>query len=249
VANALDYAHHCEDDQGRALHIIHRAVSPVTIRIGSNGRLKLTNFGAAFSELLGRVPTPPKVLRGNFAYAAPEIIHSISEKGRAGLLSSKGIDSRVDIFSLGLVLLEMIAGNHPLDPLDTLPPEVSKRALRLVSGVRAEQSAWASIEVLADRLLRFGPEDVERIAFKAPAPLRQIAHRALRSDPAERYQSAAEMRDDLRAYLRSLSQPFGATEAAAELTDILKKASALKRKDAHPVELGVLPWPKASSIR
>ncbi len=211
--------------------------------------MKLTNFGAAFSELLGRVPTPPKVLRGNFAYAAPEIIHSISEKGRAGLLSSKGIDSRVDIFSLGLVLLEMIAGNHPLDPLDTLPPEVSKRALRLVSGVRAEQSAWASIEVLADRLLRFGPEDVERIAFKAPAPLRQIAHRALRSDPAERYQSAAEMRDDLRAYLRSLSQPFGATEAAAELTDILKKASALKRKDAHPVELGVLPWPKASSIR
>ena len=42
---------------------------------------------------------------------------------------------------------------------------------------------------------------------------------------------------------------IGATEAAAELADILKKASALKRKDAHPVEIGVLPWPKASSIR
>ena len=249
VANALDYAHHCEDDRGQELHIIHRAVGPMTIRLGRNGRVKLTNFGAAFSELLGRVPTPPKVLRGNFAYAAPEIIRSISEKGRAGLLSSKGIDSRADIFSLGLVLLEMIAGNHPLDPLDTLPPEVSKRALRLVSGVRAEQSAWASIEVLADRLLRFGPEDVERIAFKAPAPLKQVAQRALRSDPAERYQSAAELRDDLRAYLRSLGRPFGAPEAAAELADILKKASALKRKDAHPVELGVLPWPKASSIR
>jgi serine/threonine-protein kinase len=249
VANALDYAHHCEDDRGRQLHIIHRAVSPMTIRLGRNGRVKLTNFGAAFSELLGRVPTPPRVLRGNFAYAAPEIIRSISERGRAGLLSPKGIDSRADIFSLGLVLLEMIAGNHPLDPLDTLPLEVSKRALRLVSGVRAEQSAWASIEVLADRLLRFGPKDVERIAFKAPAPLKQVAHRALRSDPAERYQSAAEMRDDLRAYLRSLRQPFGAMEAAAELADILKKASALKRKAAHPVEIGVLPWPKALSVR
>jgi len=249
VANALDYAHHCEDDRGRELHIVHRAVSPMAIRLGRNGRVKLTNFGAAFSELLGRVPTPPKVLRGNFAYAAPEIIRSISEKGRAGLLSPKGIDSRADIFSLGLVLLEIIAGNHPLDPQDVLPPEVSRRALRLVSGVRAEHSAWSSIEVLADRLLRFGPEDVDRIAYKAPAPLKQVAHRALRSDPAERYQSAAEMRDELRAYLRSLRQPFGVTEAAAELADIFKKASALKRKDAHPVELGVLPWPKASSIR
>ncbi|WNG50197.1 serine/threonine protein kinase [Archangium minus] len=249
VANALDYAHHCEDDRGRELHIIHRAVCPTTIRLGRNGRVKLTHFGAAFSELLGRVPTPPRVLRGNFAYAAPEIIRSVSEKGRAGLLSPKGIDSRVDIFSLGLVLLEMIAGHHPLDPPDVLPPEVSRRALRLVSGVKAEQSAWASIEVLADRLLRFGPEDVERIAQQAPAPLMKVALRALQSDPAERYQSAAELRDDLRAYLRSLGPPFGATEAAAELADILKKASALKRKDAHPVEMGVLPWPKASSIR
>jgi serine/threonine-protein kinase len=249
VANALDYAHHCEDDRGRPLHIIHRAVGPMTIRLGRNGRVKLTNFGAAFSELLGRVPTPPKVLRGNFAYAAPEIIRSVSQKGRAGLLSPKGIDSRADIFSLGLVLLEIIAGNHPLDPQDVLPPEVSKHALRLVSGVRAEHSAWASIEVLADRLLRFGPEDVERIAYKAPAPLKQIAHRALLSDPAERYQSAAEMRDDLREYLRSLRQPFGAPEAAAELADILKKASALKRKAAHPVEIGVLPWPKALSVQ
>ncbi|WP_052518681.1 serine/threonine-protein kinase [Archangium violaceum] len=249
VANALDYAHHCEDDRGHPLHIIHRAVSPMTIRLGRNGRVKLTNFGAAFSELLGRAPTPPRVLRGNFAYAAPEIIRSISQKGRAGLLSPKGIDSRADIFSLGLVLLEIIAGSHPLDPQDVLPSEVSRRALRLVSGVKAEHSAWASIEVLADRLLRFGPDDVERIARQAPAPLKQIAHRALRSDPSERYQSAAEMRDDLRAYLRSLRQPFGATEAAAELADILEKASALKRKAAHPVEIGVLPWPKALSVQ
>ncbi|WP_309889020.1 serine/threonine-protein kinase [Archangium sp.] len=248
IANALDYAHHCADDSGRELHIIHRAVSPTTIRLGRNGRVKLTNFGAAFSELLGRVPTPPRMLRGNFAYAAPELIRAVSEKGRAGLLSSKGIDSRADIFSLGLVLLEMIAGHHPLDPLDTLPPKVSRRALQLVSGVRVEHSAWASIEVLADRLLRFGPEDVERIARQAPAPLRKVALRALQSDPPNRYPSAAEMRDELRAYLASLRRPFGAPEAAAELADIVKKASALKRMDAHPVEIGVLPWPKASSI-
>ncbi|WP_395856672.1 serine/threonine protein kinase [Cystobacter fuscus] len=159
VTNALDYAHHCQDDKGRELHIIHRAISPTTIRIGRNGRVKLTNFGAVFSELLGRVPTPPRVLRGNFAYAAPELIRSVSEKGRAGLLTSKVIDSRADIFSLGLVLLEMIAGYHP-----------------------------------------------------------------------------------------RLPRPFGASEAAAELADILKRASALKQIDAHPIEMGVLKWPKASAI-
>jgi len=248
VATALDYAHQCRDNSGHALHIIHRAVSPTTIRLGRNGRVRLTNFGAAFSELLGRVPTPPRVLRGNFAYAAPELIRSVSEKGRAGLLSSKGIDSRADIFSLGLVLLEMLAGHHPLDPPDVLPPKVSKRALQLVSGVRVEHSAWASIEVLADRLLCFGPEDVEVIAQQAPAPLKKVALRALQSDPTKRYPSAAEMSDELRAYLATLRRPFSAPEAAAELADILKKASALKRMDAHPVEIGVLPWPKASSI-
>jgi eukaryotic-like serine/threonine-protein kinase len=142
----------------------------------------------------------------------------------------------------------MIAGHHPLDPPDVLPPKVSKRALRLVSGVKVEHSAWASIEVLADRLLRFGPEDVERIAHKAPAPLKKVVLRALQSDPTRRYQSAAEMRDELRAYLAGLQRSFSAPESAAELSDIVKSASALKRMDAHPVELGVLPWPKASSL-
>ncbi|MGZ3458591.1 MAG: hypothetical protein ACXU86_08810, partial [Archangium sp.] len=67
--------------------------------------------------------------------------------------------------------------------------------------------------------------------------------------PAERYQSGAEMRDDLRSYLASLRRPFGAPEAAAELAGIIKSASALERMAAHPVEMGVLPWPKASNIR
>ena len=76
----------------------------------------------------------------------------------------------------------------------------------------------------------------------------EVVHRALRTNPSGRYPSAAEMRDELRAYLASLRRPFGAAEAAAELSDILTSASALKRVDVHPVEFGVLPWPKVSSI-
>jgi serine/threonine-protein kinase len=248
AAQALDDASHCEDDRGRPLHILHRAVSPMTLRLGHGGRVKLCNFGAAFSELLGRMPTPPRVLRGNLAYAAPELLHA-AQRGPTGLLSSLAADARADVFSLGLVLLEMLAGHHPLDPPDVPPRRPVRAALRLVSGVRAEQSSWASLEVLADRLLRFGPEAVERAAPKAPARLKAVVHRALCLEPARRYPSAAELRDDLRAYLRGLARPYGASEMAAEMATLLSRASALKRPQAHPVELGVLPWPKAFGVR
>jgi serine/threonine protein kinase len=249
VANTLHYAHNAKDDHGRPLNIIRRAVTPMTIRIGRNGKVKLTNFDVALSELMGRVPTPLFVLRGNYSYAAPELIRSVAERGAAGLYAPRNLDHRADIFSLGLVLLEMIADQHPLDPPDVLPSsEVSRRATQLVSGMRAEQPAWASVEVLAARLLRFGSEDVERMASSAPAPLQSIIAKALRTNPAERYQSAGELRDDLRSYLDGPRHPFGASEAAAEVKDTLQRASALKRMKAHPVELDVLPWPKASNV-
>jgi serine/threonine-protein kinase len=70
VASALDYAHGRSDAEGHALHIIHRAVSPMRIRLGFDGRVKLTNFGAAYSELRDRLQTPPGLLRGDPAYCA-----------------------------------------------------------------------------------------------------------------------------------------------------------------------------------
>ena len=56
--DALHHAHSAKDDQGRPLHVIHRAVTPMTIGLGRDGKVKLCNFGAALSELMGRVPTP-----------------------------------------------------------------------------------------------------------------------------------------------------------------------------------------------
>ena len=76
----------------------------------------------------------------------------------------------------------------------------------------------------------------------------EVVHRALRTNPSGRYPLAAEMRDELRAYLASLRRAFGAAEVVAELSDILTRASALERVDAHPVEFGVLPWPTVLSI-
>jgi eukaryotic-like serine/threonine-protein kinase len=234
VANALDYAHGRSDGEGHPLHIIHRAVGPMRIRLGFDGRVKLTNFGAAYSELRERLKTPRGLLRGDPAYCAPEILRAVMESTgtRADPLIGGAIDGRADVFSLGLVLLEMLLAEYPLDPTDT---PVQGTPSGFASRVRAERSAQLSLDVLAYRLLRFDSEDAERLLEMAPAPLRSIVRRALQPDPSARY-GAGKMRDELRAYLGSLDRPFGEVELAAELKAIWEAAAKVKRLTANPIE-------------
>lgn len=241
VADALDYAHNCEDDEGRRLHIIHRAVGPLRIRLSFTGRVKLTNFGSAYSELRQRLPTPAGILRGDPAYIAPEILRAAmeSQPSHGDPLTAKGLDGRADIFSLGLVLLEMLTVEYPLDPLETLPPHLSSR---FPPNIISERPTWIRLEVLANRVLRFGPAEVERAASELPARLQSILLRALQPAPSERFESAAEMRNQLRLFLLGLEQTYSAMERAAELKTILQEAS--RRWPSSPLELierGVLP--------
>ena len=110
VADALHYAWNSQDEDGRPLHVVHRAVCPMSIRLESSGRVKLTDFGVAYSLMAGRLETPSKVLRAELAYAAPEVMRRQRPDGRA------------DLFSLGMVLLEMLSGQYPLDPPDVRAP-------------------------------------------------------------------------------------------------------------------------------
>jgi hypothetical protein len=71
-----------------------------------------------------------------------------------------------------MVLLEMLSGQYPLDSPDVrLPFRESPEAIRYNARVRAERPTWTSVGELADRILSFGPEDVERVARKVPEPL------------------------------------------------------------------------------
>jgi serine/threonine-protein kinase len=234
VADALEHAHRRRDSTGQPLHIIHRAVGPMRIRLGFDGRVKLVNFGAAYSELRDRLKTPPGLLRGDPAYCAPEILRAVMEStgSRADPLIAGAIDGRADVFSLGLVLLEMLVAEYPLDPSDA---PVASAPKGFAYPVRAERSTGLSLDVLAYRLLRFNPSDAERLLEMAPAALRPIARRALQPEPADRY-SAGAMRDELRSYLSSLERPFGEVELAAELKAILEAAAKVKRLIANPIE-------------
>lgn len=98
VAKALAYAHERGDPAtGAPLHIVHRDISPSNILLSAEGDVKLSDFGIAKSNLQSGV-TQAGAIKGKFRYMSPE-----QAEGRP-------IDSRSDIFSLGLVLYEGLFG-------------------------------------------------------------------------------------------------------------------------------------------
>src|SRR5262249_41980278 len=95
VLDALFYAHHEATFEGRPLRVIHRDVSPQNILIGFDGSVKLLDFGIAKATAqLSR--TRAGVLKGKYAYMSPEQV------------DFKEIDQRADVFSVGIVLWEML---------------------------------------------------------------------------------------------------------------------------------------------
>ncbi|MCR9243485.1 MAG: serine/threonine protein kinase [bacterium] len=155
LAEALTYSH----ERG----VVHRDVKPQNVIIGDNGRLSLVDFGLAKD-----LEAESLSLTGDFAgtpqYVSPEQI----EAGRAP------IDGRSDVFSLGVVLYELL----------TLTPPFAG------NGTRQLMTAIASHE----------PPSVRARSPQAPRDLETIALKALEKDPRRRY-TAAELAIDLRRFL------------------------------------------------
>jgi serine/threonine protein kinase len=206
LADALHTAHGLADDEGQPLHFVHRDVCPRNIHLTAHGEVLLTGFGAAFTTRPGRFVTRGMLVKGAGEYAAPEV-----------LLHRKP-DARADLYSLGLVLLEMLTHQHALDPAgDRTRPALPKHLAPLENKLRAEEPGWAPPVQLAARSAQLRLEDVDRMAAGAPAALRAVVQRALRPQLEDRYTSAAAMRDDLRAFLAQRPRPYGKPELAAEL--------------------------------
>jgi serine/threonine-protein kinase len=225
VADALHHAHTLLDDEGRPLGIVHRGVNPERIRVGRGGEVKLADFGVAWSRLVHRQRTSPWVVRGDIAYASPEYT-----RGEA-------LDARADVFSLGMVLVELLTHHHLLDgeEMDSRMPDQPAEVLgEWVEKVRSEERSWLPVTQLAERLQHLGPEHVERATRELPESLRALLHKALRHEPDERFQTAAELREALRGQLAEWG-PYGREEAARELRRAAEEASSLLDK-AGPLE-------------
>jgi serine/threonine-protein kinase len=100
VANGLYAAHTQKDSNGRAMHIVHRDVSPSNVLLSYNGEVKLCDFGIAKATST-RVQTKTGVIKGKVKYMSPE-----QAMGRR-------LDHRSDLFSLGTVMYEMLALEAP----------------------------------------------------------------------------------------------------------------------------------------
>ena len=129
LLEALDYAHHAKDGDGAPLNLIHRDVTPSNVMISKSGEVKLLDFGIA--RATERLQTSVSgAIRGKFGYMSPQ--------QAAGL----ELDLRSDLFSVGVMAWELLAGERPFDgasdlltldrvrshdpgPLSAVVPEVS----------------------------------------------------------------------------------------------------------------------------
>ena len=163
VAAALHYAHERRRPDGTLLDIVHRDVSPSNVVISYDGGVKLLDFGVA-KAASSSVKTRTGTLKGKIGYMSPE-------QARGG-----AIDRRCDIFSLGIVLWEMVA---------------TRRLYKAENDLATLQ-----------RIITADPPPLGEVRPDCPPELARIAARALAREPGERYPTAEEMQLDLEEFAR-----------------------------------------------
>jgi serine/threonine-protein kinase len=163
IARGLAKAH--------ARTIIHRDIKPSNVLVTADGVVKILDFGIA--KLAGVALTGPSTVLGTLGYMSPE------------QAEGEPIDHRTDLWSLGVVLYEMLAGRRPF-PGDTLP-------------------------AVAESILSGEPAPISTLRPDTPAGLDRILATALAKTPAGRYQSAQAFERDLLALGLALDLPAGFT--------------------------------------
>jgi len=164
VARGLTYAHQRTDRSGHLLHIVHRDVNPKNVMLAYEGDVKLTDFGIAKALNL-MYNEEGKVIPGKDEYCSPE------------QASYAVTDARADLFSLGIVLTELLLSRNIF---------------------RAEDRLQSRKNVLSMPIPRFSdlrPEIDEKLEV--------ILRKVLERNRDQRYQSALELLTDLELYLYS----------------------------------------------
>ncbi|MGE5210444.1 MAG: Stk1 family PASTA domain-containing Ser/Thr kinase [Acidobacteriota bacterium] len=180
VAAALGFAH---DN-----HVAHRDIKPANILIGSNGQVKVADFGIARAL---NAPTESNLTQvgsvmGTATYFSPEQAQGAQP------------DPRSDLYSLGIVMYEMVAGRPPF------------------TGENPVSIAYKQVHD--------APQPLVQIVADVPRSFEAIVAKLLAKDPKLRYPSAAALRDDLRRFRND--EPVQALVAAAGAQNKVAGAAA-----------------------
>lgn len=191
ILRAVQHAH----DKG----IVHRDIKPQNIILLKNGNIKVTDFGIArFSRSETRTLTEQAI--GSVHYIAPE-----QAKGEY-------TDEKADIYSLGVVLYEMLAGSVPFE------------------ADSAVSVALMQLQADAKKLTDINPD--------IPLGLEQICIHAMQKDPMDRYQTATEMLLDIEEIIKDPKATFNyVSKVDTNPTIIVNKNEVLSRDEQHNDEV------------
>ncbi|MBU1238917.1 protein kinase, partial [Myxococcota bacterium] len=176
VCEGLEYAHNKKDANGHEIGIVHRDISPQNILISYEGDVKIIDFGIA--KAAGKASkTQAGILKGKFGYMSPEQVRGLP------------LDKRSDIFSLGIVLYELLTGERLF---------VGESDFSTLEKVR-------NVEILP-------PSTYNR---KIPELLEIIVLRALAKEVEDRYQSSGDFHDELQAFMYNCGEFYSRKDLAA----------------------------------
>ena len=205
VGRALATAH----DNG----IIHRDIKPENVMLRHDGYVKVLDFGLAkLNEKSGEiisssdpdaitkslVKTEPGIVMGTVSYMSPEQARGTK------------MDARTDIFSLGVVLYEMVAGRKPFE--------------------------GATISDVIALVLYKDPPPLARYSPEVPTELERIAHKALAKDREERYQTVKDLAIDLRRLRQHLDveAELERSRPSASFKDAITRTTSGEQKTITP---------------
>ncbi len=184
VLSALQYAHNRVDTYGRPMRLVHRDVNPRNIMLSVRGEVKLIDFGVAKADIRAE-HTVGKSMKGKFAYMAPEQIEG-----------GTPVDGRTDLFAVGLVMHELVAGRSPF------------------AGMSEAQIVHQTV---------LGPVPPLKVPglYPEPALLKSIHDRALAKSMEERFADAAAMREEI---VRA-ANAVGGLASREEMAEFLRKVA------------------------
>lgn len=202
VAAGLDHAHRCLDGTtGKPLNITHRDMSPQNVMVSFEGELKIVDFGIAKAESKMET-TRAGTLKGKFGYMSPE-----QAEGHQ-------VDLRTDIFSLGIILWELLADDRLF---------VANNEINTLKKIRDCQIP-----------------SLRKIDPNIPLELERIANKALARDRNLRYQTAAALHRDLNRFLNRQYPDFSARDFSVFIMTLFSDEILQVRK--RQIEYAQIPF-------